>query len=376
MVGSTTIPPNDPSVSYVTPPCNSYANGVGQILCNGDMITTATAAATTQSITVNAYGSTDYNIYPHMQLLVGGVVVGEWDVTGTAQNYTVNLQATGMKYYHPDHLSNRLVTDSSGNTVAQMGHFPFGESWHNASGEKLLFTTYERDSESGNDYAMARYHVSRLGRLSSPDPLGGGAVNPQSLNRYSHSVNDPANRTDPSGLIPGCIPVVKNSDQETQSDDRHGPGPYEWGDAIPEPQGDCANYTGSGGSGGGIFLDGVDISDVPGLLGSGEANANCPGGNCGIFNQSFTAQNGQPYSIVPGVNGLTWTDANGDEVDAGDCAEPADSCLPALPAQGSRRLSAAVKAPAVAAVAALPAVDRTLTKRPLRIAFRVFLTSS
>jgi hypothetical protein len=31
-------------------------------------------------------------------------------------------------------------------------------------------TGKERDSESGNDFAMARYDISRLGRFSSPDP--------------------------------------------------------------------------------------------------------------------------------------------------------------------------------------------------------------
>jgi hypothetical protein len=59
--------------------------------------------------------------------------------------------------YHQDQLSNRLVTDSAGNTVEQIGHYPFGDPWYNASNDKLVFTTYERDSESGNDYAQARF---------------------------------------------------------------------------------------------------------------------------------------------------------------------------------------------------------------------------
>jgi len=54
-----------------------------------------------------------------------------------------------------------------------MGHFPYGEPWYNATNDKLLFTTYERDSDSSNDYAMARYHINRFGRFSSPDPLDG-----------------------------------------------------------------------------------------------------------------------------------------------------------------------------------------------------------
>jgi RHS repeat-associated protein len=109
------------------------------------------------------------------------------------------IDSSGNKYYHRDHLSNRLVTDSGGNTVAQMGHFPFGESWYNASNDKLIFTSYERDSESGNDYAKARYYISRLARFSSTDPVPGNPSNPQSWNEYSYVQNDPINLVDPEG---------------------------------------------------------------------------------------------------------------------------------------------------------------------------------
>ncbi|HEV1996150.1 MAG TPA: RHS repeat-associated core domain-containing protein [Candidatus Acidoferrum sp.] len=117
------------------------------------------------------------------------------------------IDSSGTKYYHQDHLSNRLVTDSSGNTSAQLGHFPFGESWYNTSSDKLLFTTYERDAESGNDYAMARYHVNRLARFSSPDPLAGSIASPQSLNRYAYVRNDPINSIDPLGLFTDNPPL-------------------------------------------------------------------------------------------------------------------------------------------------------------------------
>jgi hypothetical protein len=41
-----------------------------------------------------------------------------------------------------------------------------------------MFTTYERDAESGNDYAQARSYVNRLARFSSLDPLAGDTRNP------------------------------------------------------------------------------------------------------------------------------------------------------------------------------------------------------
>jgi RHS repeat-associated protein len=71
--------------------------------------------------------------------------------------------------------------------------------WYDSNITKWKFTTYERDSESQNDYALARYYVNLKGRFSSPDPLIGSPGNPQSWNRYAYTANDPINSTDPSG---------------------------------------------------------------------------------------------------------------------------------------------------------------------------------
>jgi len=117
-------------------------------------------------------------------------------------------------YHHQDHLSVRMSTDTSGNDIADQGHFPYGESWYmGSSGTKWQFTSYERDAESGNDYAQARYNVSRLGRFSSPDPISGSTADPQSLNRYSYVRNMPAMAIDPTGMISiinPCPPLASN----------------------------------------------------------------------------------------------------------------------------------------------------------------------
>ena len=100
-----------------------------------------------------------------------------------------------------DHLSARLTTDTNGNVLGQQGHYPYGESWYAASATtKWQFTSYERDAESGNDYAIARYHVNRLGRFSAPDPIAGSLADPQSLNRYAYVRNSPISLVDPTGL--------------------------------------------------------------------------------------------------------------------------------------------------------------------------------
>ena len=78
----------------------------GVLLCNGDLILSyATSAAT---FNVSAYGSSDYSIFPHMQMLLNGALAGEWDVTGSSQTYT----ADSVFYYFSDHLgSSNVVTN-------------------------------------------------------------------------------------------------------------------------------------------------------------------------------------------------------------------------------------------------------------------------
>ena len=86
---------------------------------------------------------------------------------------------------------------------------------------------------------MARNYVSRLARMSSPDPVAGSIVNPQSLNRYAYVANDPADLTDPSGLIAGCSTVRNKTDDASDSDsDGVGMLPNEEM-ASPDPQNGC-----------------------------------------------------------------------------------------------------------------------------------------
>ncbi|MGB2677250.1 MAG: RHS repeat-associated core domain-containing protein [Candidatus Acidiferrum sp.] len=116
------------------------------------------------------------------------------------------ISGSKTTYHHQDHLSARLYTDGTvgsptyGQATGQQATYPFGESWYsNSAPDQFVFTSYQRDSESGNDYAMARYYISRFGRFCSADPLMGDPSDPQSWNRYAYVRNDPINMTDPSG---------------------------------------------------------------------------------------------------------------------------------------------------------------------------------
>ncbi len=80
---------------------------------------------------------------------------------------------------------------------------PFGEDF-GESGEqqKQHFTSYERDSETGTDYAMNRQYGQSVGRFNRVDPLASSADkgSPQSWNRYAYAVSDPVNKVDRMGL--------------------------------------------------------------------------------------------------------------------------------------------------------------------------------
>lgn len=104
------------------------------------------------------------------------------------------------KWYVRDHLSPRLVYDDYAATLLSYGHLPFGETWYGETNEKWRFTSYERDSDTSQDYAVFRQYTEGFGRFSSPDPVVGNRMNPQSWNRYTYSLNDPINLLDPFGL--------------------------------------------------------------------------------------------------------------------------------------------------------------------------------
>ena len=62
------------------------------------------------------------------------------------------------------------------------------------------FTGKERDSESGLDYFGKRYFAGSIGRFSSTDPGPYVWRDPQTLNRYTYTRNNPLRFVDPNGM--------------------------------------------------------------------------------------------------------------------------------------------------------------------------------
>jgi RHS repeat-associated protein len=137
-----------------------------------------------------------------------GTVITEYIYAGSRM---VAREQSGRVFFLYDRLSARAtITDGQGNITGRQAHLPFGEEL-NATGttDKHQFTNYEKDSETGTDYAVNRQYMQGLGRFMRPDPYDGSYLsgNPQSLNRYAYAKNDPVNATDPLGL---CVCYIVN----------------------------------------------------------------------------------------------------------------------------------------------------------------------
>ncbi len=102
--------------------------------------------------------------------------------------------------------SPRVLVDSLGQVVSRRDFMPFGEEifpdgTHRKIADKYTFgddvrqkfTGYQKDEETGLDFAEARMYQNLHGRFTAVDPLlaSGKSANPQTFNRYVYVVNNP-----------------------------------------------------------------------------------------------------------------------------------------------------------------------------------------
>jgi RHS repeat-associated protein len=168
-----------------------------------------------------------------------------------------------ISYLKEDALGSvRVTTNSFGEVKARRDFLPFGEELYaglagrnanqkysaSADDTRKKFATYQRDVETGLDFAQSRYYSPMHGRFTSPDEFKGGPdelfdfeedasdnptfyadlTNPQSLNKYQYGYNNPYKYNDPSGH---CPPVSSCLDKAQEVGDWFGLIP-KIGDAV------------------------------------------------------------------------------------------------------------------------------------------------
>lgn len=110
-----------------------------------------------------------------------------------------------VQYHHPDRLGTRLVTNPSDGSSFEQVTLPFGTALESESSGQTnrRFTSYDRSTTTKLDYAVNRHYDPQQGRFTQVDPIGMKSTNlenPQTLNLYAYSANDPINHIDPHGL--------------------------------------------------------------------------------------------------------------------------------------------------------------------------------
>ncbi len=158
--------------------------------------------------------------------------------SATVTNATIAAQSTtDIRWVVADHLGTaRMTVDRTGSLtgVSRHDYLPFGEElaagvggrtqsqgYSQFDGVRQGFTAYEKDGETGLNFAQARYYASTQGRFTSVDPLEPvlgrqGASDaeeankqfvsylsqPQRWNRYVYCLNNPLRHVDPDGFDP------------------------------------------------------------------------------------------------------------------------------------------------------------------------------
>lgn len=119
--------------------------------------------------------------------------------------------ATTTNYIHTDHLGGtNVVTDDTGEFVEVVDYYPFGEQrisdQQTTFEEQRKFTGHEYESDSDLTYAKARYYNQDIGKWLSQDSVSQNTpqrflLDPQQLNTYSYTRNNPLILVDPSGEV-------------------------------------------------------------------------------------------------------------------------------------------------------------------------------
>jgi len=140
-----------------------------------------------------------------------GVLLEEWSGGALQTSYVyagsrllTTETSNGTNYLTADHLgSPRVLTNGSGAVGSRKDFSPFGEEivtpqrtsgvGYQPSGIRQDYTGYQKDNESGLEFAQARYYDALHGRFTSVDPLTASASirNPQTFNRYAYVLNSP-----------------------------------------------------------------------------------------------------------------------------------------------------------------------------------------
>ncbi|MBT5877070.1 MAG: RHS repeat-associated core domain-containing protein [Candidatus Latescibacteria bacterium] len=140
---------------------------------------------------------------------LNGSVLAEYDGNGVMRRSYVYggtdriamIENGTTLFYIRDHLgSTRAILSETGVVLASYDYWPYGQAMaQTGDATQYLFTSHERDGESGLDYMLARMYSPATGRFMRLDPKASALPN---LSPYLYSSNNPLKYVDPDGELP------------------------------------------------------------------------------------------------------------------------------------------------------------------------------
>lgn len=236
--------------NYANPHAATSINGVTQTYDNNGNLTndgTWTQAWNYRNeLTQSSGGSTVTYAYDHtgqrVKLVSGGTTTRYanklYNTDGTKNTKHIyardlliaTLENTALYYDHTDHLTgSSALTDSNAAMVQLLDYYPYGAMRIDQTttfDEQRKNFGHEFDRATNLTYANARYYKQNIGRFISRDTWEGKLDDPQSLNTYAYSRNNPVKYFDPGGnqfIIPDPItgrPMQPNLTPSQQNLDR------------------------------------------------------------------------------------------------------------------------------------------------------------
>jgi RHS repeat-associated protein len=155
---------------------------------------------------------------------------GMWNALDNQIKVGVATTTPITRYVHPDNLGSTAVTsDAGGNLAQRLDYAPYGSV---IASENTGTTTAARqyigqyfDPSSNLNYLNSRYYNSAQGQFISEDPVFSAIgkqtqvqqlsqqqnellMDPQALNSYSYSEDNPVIKEDPNGKFVELLPVI------------------------------------------------------------------------------------------------------------------------------------------------------------------------
>ena len=183
---------------------------------SGTILETNTYATSRERLKKESSGTRTYYAWGGSSVMAEHVETGSETTMKWSKSYvyagsrllstsTKNGSSEKLEYHHPDRLGTKMVSDPVAANEKEQATLPFGTeiSAETQATTNQRFTSYDRSGVTGLDYAVNRTYNSGQSRFTQVDPIGMASAspsNPQSLNLYSYTLNNPVNLIDPSGL--------------------------------------------------------------------------------------------------------------------------------------------------------------------------------